>query len=300
MNNIVVNESCIFPSDRPSERLEHYALKNFGIYHTRNGVKKAIKRGEIRVNGKMRETGYWLKPGQIIEIVEIPGKNPGIFKLPLKIIYEDDWIAVIEKPPGFPVNGNQYKTIENALPYNLEPSNASDALKYPRPVHRLDNPTGGLLLIAKSSRSISGLGWQFEKRIISKKYRAIVMGKLEGNGKVSTSLDNRESLTYYNAVYSCNSMKSEYLTVVDLRPETGRTHQLRRHMSEIGHPILGDSEYGVEGNILKGKGLFLWATELAFNHPIKNRAMIFNLKEPAKFSSRLKKEKEMWLRAQKF
>lgn len=211
--------------------------------------------------------------------------------LKLSIIFQDDDLAVIIKPAGINVSGNQFKTVQNALPHNLTPSPKNDKLPYPLPVHRLDNQTSGLLLIAKTKTARIKLGRDFENKSITKKYHAILIGKLVGSGQISTTIATKKSLSLYHSLRTVPSLKNRWLTLIELTPITGRTHQLRIHCAQKGYPILGDKLYGNEGMILRKKGLFLAATSLKFNHPISNEPLTFEIPLPHKFIKRLENEK---------
>ncbi|MDY6932888.1 MAG: RluA family pseudouridine synthase [Spirochaetota bacterium] len=283
------------PEGVVESRLERYAFDVFDeILPTRKSVRKAIKRGEIRVDGKICDPGFWIKPGQDVELHRLQTSTPRPFRFPLRIVFEDQWLAVVEKPPGFAVNGNRYRTVENMLLYNLNTSNQKDALRWPKPVHRLDNSTGGLMIAAKTHLSLVRLGWQFQGREVRKRYRAIVIGRLEGSGSIQYPLDGRNAETIFTAVEHVPSLKNGWVTLIDLWSRTGRTHQLRRHLSNLGFPILGDKLYGVEGEILRSKGLFLWGVEISFKHPISGSELSFRIKEADKFDSFLRREKRRW------
>ncbi len=296
MNNII--ETHIIPEGMAGSRLDRYACEVFDILPSRKSARKAIKRGDIRVNGEIHEPHYRVSSGQHLELIQEKKSTPKPFPLQLKILYEDDWLAVVEKPPGFAVNGNQYKTIENALLFNLNPSKESDALMWPRPVHRLDSSTGGLLAAAKTAKAQVHLGRQFHDRKVYKRYRTIVIGRLEGHGCIKKPLDERDAETIFQSVEHVPSLRNGWLTLVDLWPKTGRTHQLRRHLSDFGFPVLGDKLYGIPGEILKSKGLFLWAVELSFKHPIKGMPLTVKIKEADKFTSFLRREERRWKRYQ--
>jgi len=277
-----------------SQRFSEYAIKVFPIIPSRNGIKKAIKRGEFLINGIEAETGTWVKPGQSIELISSDTPEIPVYRMELEVIYEDNYIAVINKPAGITVSGNRFKTVENALPFNLSSSSAEDALGRPGPVHRLDSPTSGLLLIAKTRSSQINLGNQFETRDIKKRYRAVVKGNIVKNGSVVSDIDGRDSVTEYIPVKSVRSIKNEWVTLVDLFPGTGRTHQLRRHMSGAGYPIIGDKQYGAKGDLFRGKGLFLAAVELSFTHPISGAPVSIVIGEPDKFRTFMDREERRW------
>ena len=264
-----------------------------GVFPSKNGVKKAFKDELILLNGKIALSGEWLAEG---DKVEVKAQDLGAFKifpLKLEVLFEDAFMAVIHKPAGFPVSGNYYKTIQNALPYNLSVSNEQDALILPRPVHRLDKLTSGLLLVAKTRSAQINLGQQFENQQISKTYLALVKGKLEGEGVLDSSIEHQKAKTFYKSVRVEQSLSYADVSMVELHPKTGRTHQLRIHMAEIGHPIVGDAVHDSE-KVLKGKGLFLTACKVSFIHPVSLLNQTFKISLPSKFDAFLKREKRRW------
>ena len=275
-------------------RISDYAFKIFGKDSSRKGVKKAIKRGEIRINGQLVSTGVWVKPGYQIDWLDLELNPPKIYEMDLEVVYEDEFLAIINKPAGIIVSGNQFRTIENALMANLKKSNASDALKWPKPVHRLDGPTSGLLLIAKTVKTRIRLGQMFEEKSIEKTYQAIACGLIPESGIIEEMIEGKASVSHYECIEKVPSLKNEWLSLVSLSPKTGRTHQLRIHLANIGHPIMGDQLYGTPGQIFTGKGLFLAATGLAFQHPISATLMDINIDMPPKFRSLLDRENRRW------
>lgn len=246
------------------------------------------------LDGHMVAGGTWLKAGQKIELLETRNKPPKAFDMELEVIFEDESLAIIHKPAGISVSGNKYKTIQNALISNLQHSKEPDALKWPRPVHRLDYGTSGLLLIAKTASALAQLGWQFEERQIKKTYRAIVVGKIDEEGEIIERIDEKEAITRYKVISRVPSLYTDWVSLAEIYPETGRTHQIRIHMAHIGHPVLGDSKYGNEMKLLKGKGLFLAAVGLTLNHPVTSKSTSFSIEMPEKFSKRLQTEQRRW------
>ena len=289
---MILLNTYIVPDDAGSVRLLDYVLDIFPVLTTRSSAKKAIKRGAVRVDGEITTSGWWLKPGMRVELYDLEPAPPKVLPMKLDIVYEDDSIAVIVKPAGISVSGNKYVTIQNALMYNLKQTVAADALAWPKPVHRLDFPTSGLLLIAKTHTVIVDLGRQFENKTIKKRYRAIVSGKLPGSGAVELPVDGHSSKTTFRSVEYIPSPMTQWITLVDLFPETGRTHQLRIHMASLGHPIVGDKKYTKELPLLKGKGLFLSAVEITFTHTETKQEMNFAIDEPTKFGALIRKERK--------
>jgi len=195
---------------------------------------------------------------------------------------------VIHKPAGILVSGNSFKTIANALVQNIKQSNLPDATK-PQPVHRLDYATTGILLVGKTSGSIRTLNRLFEDKKIEKTYYAVTIGDMNVNGNISSEIDGKTSESRYTVLESVSSKRFGKLNLVKLKPKTGRRHQLRKHLSSIGLPILGDVVYGIDNLILSGKGLYLHAYSLNFIHPITNKQVYLKDELPIKFHKIFKK-----------
>jgi RluA family pseudouridine synthase len=275
-------------------KLMDFVARHFPMLPSRSAAKKAIKRGEVLLDGKESKPHYTLDSGQVVTLVDLEKSLPKPFELPLEVVYEDEYLAIIIKPPGLPVSGNRYKTVVNALGYNLHGSKEADALKWPRPVHRLDIPTQGLLMVAKTATSVMRLGKLLQDRKVSKRYRAIVAGQVEPSGILSETIDGMEAVTRFQLVSSHRSVKTGFLSLIDLWPQTGRKHQLRIHLSDKGHPIVGDSLHTADYPVLKGKGLFLCAVELKFDHPENNKEVHVAIDQPEKFNALLRREEERW------
>ncbi len=202
---------------------------------------------------------------------------------PLKVLFEDEHLAVIHKPAGIVVSGNQFKTIANALAQNIQKSSHPDATK-PQPVHRLDYATTGVLLVGKTNESIRALNRMFEDKLVEKTYYAVSIGEMNPQGTITSEIDGKQSQSNYTVCESVSSKRFGHLNLVKLSPQTGRRHQLRIHLASIGHPILGDKDYGVEPFILRGKGLYLHAHSLRFTHPFTGEGVFLEDELPQKFS----------------
>ena len=189
---------------------------------------------------------------------------------------------MIHKPAGILVSGNNFKTITNALTQNIQPSKLPDATK-PQPVHRLDYATTGILLVGKTSSSIRALNRIFEDKKIEKTYYAVTIGEMNNRGKITSEIEGKKSQSNYKLFESVSSKRFGKLNLVKLKPQTGRRHQLRKHMASIDNPILGDAAYGIENLILSGKGLYLHAYSLNFIHPITNKQVYFKDELPQRF-----------------
>jgi len=292
---MIVRHTHIVPKNIVGIRLSDYAHGIFPQIPSKKGVKKAIKAGAVYVNGQIGKSGDWVQTGQKIELVALDQKPAKIYQFDLPVLYEDDYIAIINKPAGIVVSGNQFHTVQNALLHNLKPSSAVDAFKLPRPVHRLDHATSGLLLIAKTTTANMALSRQFDNKTIQKRYQAVVTGKLSvAIGHIDEDIEDKSAITNYEVLQTVPSLKTKYLTLLNLFPLTGRTHQLRIHLSNLGHPILGDKLYHKTAPLLKGKGLFLCAVELTFKHPISSQKINFRIDPPNKFAYRLSQEHKRW------
>lgn len=276
------------------QRLSDYLCHKFPQLPSRKSVKKAIKQGAIYIDGRKGYTGDWVVPNQKIELVDLDKPVEKVFELDMDVVWEDESLAIIRKPAGIPVSGNQFRTVENALLHNITMSTAVDALKRPRAVHRLDAPTSGLLLIAKTKTARIHLGRQFEKRVVQKQYQAIVIGKLSNSGIITNPIEGKEAESHYRVIRVVKSLKNKNLSLVDLYPKTGRTHQLRIHLSGLDCPILGDPLYGKEGLILKHKGLFLSAVGLEFKHPLTEEYMSIKIDTPYKFNALMDREQRRY------
>ena len=256
----------------------------FDILTTKSALKKALKKGLITVNDVVASSATFISGGETIVFTKPVVKTPKkIFNQELHIVFEDDFLAIIRKPPGLLVNGNSFKTVANALEQNLKPSTQKDATK-PQPVHRLDYATTGLLLIGKTAQSIIALNLLFRHKTIQKQYYAISMGKMtQQKGTINSLVDDKVSISHYKVLASVDSTRFTQLNLVDLSPETGRRHQLRKHLASLGNPILGDKDYNSEDLTLYKKGMYLHAYSLEFEHPFTKEKLFIKDDFPKRF-----------------
>ncbi len=289
-----MSEKFIVPKAHKPSFLNSLAPKIFKDLASKAKAKKAISAGELLVNGEAVNFDKRVFPGDEITFNGYQPKGRvtmKVFPLDLEVLYDDAHIAAVHKPGGIPVNGNQFKTLENALPHNLRVSKESDALKFPMPLHRLDAPTTGIVLIAKTNRAQVKMGQLFESKGIDKRYKAIVIGELpQEKGEVNEPIDRKPSKSKYEVVSKGASHKYGKLTLVDLYPVTGRTHQLRIHMEFLGCPIVGDKQYAGGQEVLNGKGLMLCSDRVSFVHPISNKPMVIETQIPNKFKKYMERE----------
>ena len=278
-------ESHIALNLKKPVRFQEYGVGIFNTTPTKSGIKKAIKRKLILIDDKLATTSKYISGGEKIVLLENDESESFTrLKLDLEVLYEDDYLAIIYKPSGILVSGNKFVTIANALTQNLKKSNQIDAIK-PQPVHRLDYPTSGLLLIGKTSIAIQKLSELFQKKEIQKTYFAITINEMKKEGFIDCPIDNKVSYSSFKVLDSVKSERFQFLNLVKLSPKTGRKHQLRKHLLSLKNPILGDKEYYLTDKILNGKGLYLHAAQLEFKHPFNSKEINIYKELPKKFKS---------------
>ncbi|MGB4205629.1 MAG: RluA family pseudouridine synthase [Bacteroidales bacterium] len=288
---------------------------------TRNRVQIALRAGNILVNGKNAKPNYKVKPNDIITVVL--AQPPREFELipeniPFNQVYEDDDVIIINKNAGMvvhPGHGNFTGTLVNALLYYFQEKGSKD---YPYLVHRIDKDTSGLLIVAKNEFAQSILANAFFKRDVERRYIALVWGDMaEDEGTIEGNIgrsanDRRVMYVYQDGEYGKPAIthykvikRFGYVTLIECRLETGRTHQIRAHLRFIGHPLFNDEKYGGD-QILKGttfskykqfiQNCFslisrqaLHAKSIGFNHPVTNKYMFFDSPLPDDMASVLEK-----------
>ncbi|MEH6657505.1 RluA family pseudouridine synthase [Leeuwenhoekiella marinoflava] len=264
-------------------RLQEYGVGIFKAVVTKSALKKVLKKQQITVNGALASTATWISGGELI-VLTLPESETKQKKLvfPVQVLYEDDYLAVIHKPAGILVSGNRFKTIANALLQNLGYSKQEDKCK-PQPVHRLDFATTGALLIGKTKKSIRLLNKLFENKEVSKTYYAVTIGNMPANGAINQPINDKPANSLFEVCDTVASPRFEKLNLVKLNPLTGRRHQLRKHLSGMGNPILGDRDYTPEALLLKGKGMYLHAYSLKFQHPFTLEDLVIKDELPKGF-----------------
>jgi len=265
-------------------RLSDLPAGIFSTISSRKAFKNALKKDLVKLNGQGAKTADFVIGGEIIELLEDPNEklNP-IIDIDLEVLFEDDYLALINKPAGIEVSGNKKWTLENALVPHLKQSSREGALKNPQAIHRLDYATSGVIMIGKTRQAVIALNKMFEERRVEKIYHAICIGIMKKEGIIEFQIEEKACKSSYQVIESAVSEKYQFLNLVQLSPHTGRKHQLRIHMAEIGNPIFGDLKYGQEGLLSKGNGLYLHASILQFQHPLTKELLRVRKELPKKF-----------------
>ena len=280
---MTIQETHIVPTLSGPIRLSDYTADIFTIIPSRKGMKKAIRKELVLVNGNIAATATVLNGGETIALLKDEQKPTVTLNLTLRVIFEDEHLAVIYKPGGIEVSGNKKHTVVNALSQSLQPSNETDALPAPIPAHRLDYATSGLLLIGKTRSCLTALNQLFEHKNIQKTYHALCMGNMPEKGIIDTPVFDKPAHTEFEVIDSKVLEKYPTINLVQLHPSTGRKHQLRVHLKQLGFPIVGDQTYGNPTTDPKVKGLHLHASSLEFSHPITNISLQFTEALPKRF-----------------
>lgn len=294
---------------------------------TRNKVQQGIEAGFLTVNGKTVKCNYKIKPGDEIILMSLINPEHTILKeepIPLNIVYEDDYLMVINKPPNMVVHpgvGNFSGTLLNGVAYYLRQQNpqvSEESLPRFGLVHRIDKNTTGLIVLAKTGEAAANLAKQFFNHTVNRRYIALVWGNLsEDEGTINAHIarhkqhrkmfdaypegeTGKHAITHYKVIERFN-----YVTLVECKLETGRTHQIRVHMKHIGHTLFNDFEYGGD-KILKGTiyarykqfvdncfeacpRCALHARTLGFIHPATGKEIFFESELPADMEAAIEK-----------
>ena len=338
------------PSEAP--RITRFAGGAFEeLGSTSQGV-RAAKADRLLLNGEVANMNRRVQPGDLVELLPAAEQTvaideerqirfaEGLLKSgTLEVVYEDDVMAVVNKPAG--VHSKPYGgplSLEHALPGLLAPpQEATDALVRPTCVHRLDARVSGLIVVAKTRHAAAHLAEAFRERRVSKRYRALLLGRLQpeellaaepplslpggltleavpaeqaadtGGGdaavegvelQIRSMMDGKPAFTSLTVVEHTPHVQAGWMTTVDLKPHTGRRHQLRRHCLELGYPMCGDDLYALDGNAFAGKrstGLFLQSVEVEVPHPSDDsRSVHLTLPEAAKFRRQRERAQLGW------
>lgn len=287
------------------ERVDSFVSSSTGL--TRSAVSKLAEKGEILLNGSPVKKNTRLKSGDTVDVF-MPSPEPCTAEpqdIPVDVIYEDDDIIVVNKPQGMvvhPAAGNPDGTLVNALLYHCRGSlSGIGGVLRPGIVHRIDKDTGGLLVVAKNDAAHVNLAAQIKEHEVSRIYYAVALGNFrDDSGTVDAPIGrhptdrkrmavirdpmkkSRDAVTHWNVI-----RRFGRFTLIRCQLETGRTHQIRVHMSGIGHPLLGDSVYGGSGTDFEARhsdiihGQCLFAAELRLRHPSSGEMMEFKADFPA-------------------
>lgn len=275
---------------------------------SRSMIQKMLEEGSILVNGKKEKASYKTKLNDKIEVEEVIAKEIELKAqdIPVEVIYEDTDIIVVNKPKGMvvhPANGNPDGTLVNAI-MNICKDSLSGIGGEIRPgiVHRIDKDTSGLLIIAKNDKAHINLSEQIKNREITKKYVALARGVIKENNatidmpigrsdkdrkKMAVRKDGKNAITHFDVIKRYNGY-----TYLDIKIDTGRTHQIRVHLAEIGYPIVGDTVYSNGRNPFGVEGQMLHAKSLEFKHPTTGKIMHLEAPLPKYFEEVLSKLEE--------
>ena len=291
-------------SDVNNERLDSYISKS-NLDLSRSMVQKLIKENRVFVNGKNEKESYKIKVNDniTIQIEEPKSSKLEAQDIPLNIIYEDNDIIVINKPKGMvvhPGNGNPDNTLVNAVLAHCKGSLSGIGGEIrPGIVHRIDKDTSGLIIVAKNDKSHINLSEQIKNHEVTKIYTALVKGNIsedeatidmpigrdkKDRKKMSVTRDGKEAVSHIKVVKRYGNY-----TLIRVKIDTGRTHQIRVHMAKIGHPVVGDEVYSSGKNEFGVKGQMLHSTILKFKHPISGKEIMLEAPLPQYFEDVLSK-----------
>ena len=296
-------EILCFNVEASGSRLDVFAAQATG--ETRSFAQRMIENGDVLVNGKAGKANTKLKPGDAIEIAVLPPKEVEIIpeNIPIDIVYEDEDIIVVNKEKGMVVHiapGHESGTLVNALMYHVKDLSGIGGELRPGIVHRIDKLTSGLIVVAKNDAAHRSLSEQIKEHSAKRTYIAIVDGNIKtDSGTVDVAIGRdvkdrkkmapvnesmgRSAVTHYTVL----RRYGEY-TLLKLDLETGRTHQIRVHMSYIKHPVTGDIVYGRKKCPIPSlDGQALHAYRLELTHPRTNERMVFEAEEPEWFKKAL-------------
>ena len=292
-------EKTLFKVDEKSEgtRIDKY-LSDMLEEKSRSFIQELIKKEKVVVNNKIPKSNYKVKAFDNIEL-EVP--EPEILKvdaedIPLNILYEDNDVIVVNKEQGMvvhPAPGNYNGTLVNALLFHCKDLSGINGIIRPGIVHRIDKDTSGILVVAKNDEAHNKLSEQLKNHSMKREYYALIEGRLKNDSgtinkpigrnkkdrlKMGIVEDGKLAVTHYEVLERYNGY-----TLIKCILETGRTHQIRVHMSSIGFPLVGDPLYGFKRQKFKLDGQMLHAKTLGFIHPEASEYMEFNSELPKYF-----------------
>lgn len=297
-------EKLIVNLNNSGERLDAFVANQIDSL-SRTMVKKLVEEGNIKVNGQSQKVSYKVQENDVIEVAIPEAKELDIKaeNIPVEVVYEDSDIIVVNKPKGLvvhPANGNWDGTLVNAIMAICKDSLSGIGGEIrPGIVHRLDKDTSGLLIIAKNDDAHLKMSNQIKDREVKKIYYALVRGVVPENEatinmpigrstkdrkKMAVTKDGKEAITHFKVIKRFNKY-----TLLEVKIDTGRTHQIRVHLSEIGYPIVGDEVYSNGKNEFGIHGQLLHAKSLDFKHPITGKQMHLEAELPEEFMNVLKK-----------
>ena len=287
-------------------RIDRY-LADVCLDFSRSYLQKLLKDQMVSVNGKVVKANYKTQAGDEVAL-QVPDMQPLDIKpeeIPLDILYEDEWLMVVNKPKDMVVHpsaGHMEGTLVNAVMAHCgEHLSGINGVLRPGIVHRIDKDTTGALLICKEDGAHRDLAEQLKEHSIKRRYRAVVQGNIkEDEGTVDAPVgrhpidrkkmainhrNGKEAVTHYKGPGTFRQMR----TYIECRLETGRTHQIRVHMASLGHPLLGDTVYGSSKNPYHLQGQALHAMILGFRHPVTGEYLEFTAPLPEYFEKLLDK-----------
>lgn len=283
-------------------RLDRY-LAEQDVSLSRSMIQKLLEEDNIVVNGKKEKASYKVKQGDRIEITIEPPKEVKLEAedIPLEVVYEDNDILVVNKQKGLvvhPGSGNWDGTLVNAIMAHCKDSLSGIGGELrPGIVHRLDKDTSGLLIIAKHDKAHIAMSEQIKNREVKKTYIALIRGTIAENEatidmpigrstkdrkKMAVTKTGKEAITHFKVINRFTTLKGSY-TLLEIKIDTGRTHQIRVHMAEIGHPVIGDVVYSNGKNEFGVEGQCLHAKRLEFCHPVTGKKMVLEAELPEYF-----------------
>lgn len=289
-------------NNKKNLRLDIFLSEKFSDW-SRSHIQKIISEGLVKVDGKISKPSYKICGGEKISVEENFSVETEYFpeNLPLNILYEDEDLIVINKIRGMTVHPAETVhsgTLVNALLFHCKDLSGINGIKRPGIVHRLDKDTSGVMVVAKNDFSHVNLAEQIKNKIAQRNYLAIVHGILENNfgiisgaigrdkidrKKMAVTSDGKPAVTEFKVL-----KRFKNFTYVECKLQTGRTHQIRVHMKEIGHPLLGDTKYSSRKNIFEICGQALHSYNLKFFHPKNNQEMNFTAPLPDDMKNILK------------